>query len=69
MNYIKTLEEIVSTRQADAIQRETRTIEFRAHLRSSKFHTQLDGSRGDLISTADVSRWLDYINEPLEKAA
>lgn len=66
MNYIKQLQEIVSTRQAEAIQRETRIIEFRAHLQSTKFHTQPDGERGDLISTADVARWLDYVNAPLE---
>lgn len=65
MNYIKQLQSIISNRQAEAIQREERLIEFRAHLRSPKFHTQPDGERGDLISTADVSRWLDYISEPL----
>ncbi len=62
MNYIKTLEAIIDRRQAEAIQREQRTIEFRVHLNSAKFNTQLDGERGDLISTADVSRWLDHIN-------
>ena len=66
MNYIKAMEQIIETRQAEAIQRETRLIEFRAHLASSKFHTQSDGSRGDLIGTADVNRWLDYINASLE---
>jgi hypothetical protein len=66
MNYIKSLNQIIETRQAEAIQRETRLIEFRSHLASSKFHTQSDGSRGDLISIADVNRWLDYINSPLE---
>lgn len=66
MNYIKTLQEIISTRQAEAIQRETRLMEFRAHLSSSKFHTQSDGERGDVISTGDVNRWLDYVNAPLE---
>ena len=66
MNYIKTLQEIISARQAESIQRETRFIEFRAHLSSSKFHTQSDGERGDVISTSDVNRWLDYVNAPLE---
>ena len=66
MNYIKAMEQIIETRQAGAIWREIRLLEFRAHLVSSKFHTQSDGSRGDLISTADVSRWLDYINAPVD---
>jgi hypothetical protein len=66
MNYIKQLEAIINYRQAEAIQRETRVIEFRAHLQSPKFHPQSDGERGDWLSTADVNRWLDYINEPLE---
>ena len=66
MNYIKTMEQIIETRQSESIQRETRLIEFRAHLASSKFHTQSDGSRGDWISTADVNRWLDYINSPVD---
>jgi len=66
MNYIKSMQQIIETRQAESIQRETRLIEFRAHLASSKFHTQSDGTRGDLISIADVNRWLDYINAPIE---
>ena len=66
MNYINRLQSIIGARQAEAIQREERIIEFRAHLQSPKFHTQPDGERGDLISTADVARWLDYVNAPLE---
>jgi hypothetical protein len=65
MNYIKQLQAIISNRQAEAIQREERIIEFRAHLQSAKFHAQPDGERGDIIGTADVNRWLDYINAPL----
>lgn len=66
MNYIKAMEQIIETRQAEAIQRESRLIEFRAHLASSKFHTQSDGERGDWISTADVNRWLDHINASID---
>jgi hypothetical protein len=40
-----------------------RIAEMRAHLQSSKFQPQADGTRGDWISTADVQRWLDYIGE------
>jgi hypothetical protein len=66
MNYINRMEAIIGARQAEAIQREARIVEFRAHLHSPKFQPQADGERGDLISTADVVRWLDYINAPLE---
>ena len=38
-----------------------RIHEFRAHIQSSKFGPQSDGTRGDWISTADVQRWLRYI--------
>jgi len=38
-----------------------RIHEFRAHIQSSKFGPQADGTRGDWISTADVNRWLRYI--------
>jgi len=38
-----------------------RIHEFRAHIQSSKFAPQADGTRGDWISTADVNRWLRYI--------
>jgi len=38
-----------------------RIHEFRAHLQTSKFGPQSDGTRGDWISTADVNRWLRYI--------
>jgi hypothetical protein len=38
-----------------------RIHEFRAHIQSSKFGPQSDGTRGDWISTADVNRWLRYI--------
>ena len=38
-----------------------RIYEFRAHLQGSKFGPQADGARGDWICTADVNRWLRYI--------
>jgi hypothetical protein len=38
-----------------------RIHEFRAHLQTSKFGPQSDGTRGDWVSTADVNRWLRYI--------
>jgi hypothetical protein len=40
-----------------------RIQELRVHLQSSKFGPQADGSRGDWMSTADIQRWLRYIEE------
>lgn len=57
MNYIKQLQSEI----ADNANRADRAQEFRAYLQSSKFGPQSDGSRGDWIATADVLRWLQYI--------
>ena len=57
MNYIKQLQSEI----ADNADRAARAQEFREHLQSSKFGPQSDGSRDDWIATADVLRWLQYI--------
>jgi hypothetical protein len=57
MNYIKQLQSEI----ADNADRADRAQEFRAYLQTSKFGPQADGSRGDWIATADVLRWLQYI--------
>lgn len=64
MNYIKQLE-VAKVELNDAIlTRAERIQEFRTHLQSSKFASvQSDGSRGDWIATADVFRWLQYIED------
>ena len=41
-----------------------RIHEFRAHLQSSKFGPQADNTRGDWMATADIQRWLRYIEMP-----
>ena len=67
MNYIKQLEAERAELQDTLIGRAERIQEFRAHLQTSKFApVQSDGSRGDWISIADVRRWLEYIEEPVE---
>ena len=64
MNYIKQLE-IAKVELNDAIfTRAERIQEFRAHLQTAKYApVQSDGSRGDWIATADVFRWLQYIED------
>ena len=64
MNYIKHLERESSDQQYQSSRRAERLQEFREHLASPKFnHVAQDGSRTDWISTADVSRWLRYIED------
>ena len=63
MNYIKQLE-VDKLELLDAvITRAERVQEFREHLQSPKFGPQADGSRGDWIATADVLRWLQYLDD------
>jgi hypothetical protein len=64
MNYIKQLEQERTDLQHVVITRAERVQEFRQHLLTSKFHAvQQDGSRGDLVSVADVFNWLRYVED------
>lgn len=64
MNYIQKLQCDVVQLNGDILTRADRIAEFREHLQSSKFApVQSDGSRGDWIATADVFRWLQYIED------
>jgi predicted TPR repeat methyltransferase len=63
MNYIQHLQCQVVDLNDQHLRRADRFAEFRAHLASSKFGPQADGERGDLISVADVQRWLTYIED------
>lgn len=64
MRYINCLENEVVELKHDIMTRAERVQEFRQHLLSPKFAMiQQDGSRGDLISTADVFNWLRYIED------
>jgi hypothetical protein len=64
MNYIKTLQQIGDERGERLCQIHERIESMRAHLLSPKFAAvQSDGSRGDWIATADVNRWLQYIED------
>jgi hypothetical protein len=64
MNYIKQLELDKLEMTSAIATRAERIQEFRALLQSSKFApVQSDGSRGDWIATADVFRWLQYIED------
>jgi len=63
MNWIREVQaEVVQARKEKEALRE-RIAELRFHLSLPKFQSQSDGSRGDWISTADVQRWLRYIEE------
>lgn len=62
MNYIKQLEQERANLQDIIITRAERLQEFRVHLQSAKYtEPPSDGSRADWINTADVMRWLSYI--------
>jgi hypothetical protein len=64
-NYIHQLQNQVNDLQHVVITRAERVQEFRQHLLSSKFPPiQHDGSRGDLVSVAEVFNWLRYIENP-----
>lgn len=65
MNYIKQLQTAKAELQDSIATRAERIREFREYLQSSKFApVQSDGSRGDWIATAEVNRWLQYIDSP-----
>jgi len=65
VNYIKQLETAKAELQDAVITRAEKVQEFREYLQSSKFApVQSDGSRGDWIATAEVDRWLRYIDSP-----
>jgi hypothetical protein len=64
MNHIHRLQNDVIDLNDQILRRAERIQEFREHLASPKFAAeQADGSRGDWIATADVRRWLQYIED------
>lgn len=64
MNHIHRLQGQALELQHQLITQAERVQELREHLASAKFnYDPADGSRTDWISTTDVKRWLDYINE------
>lgn len=63
MNYITKLQQDRGEAVERVLSMKDRIAELRVHLQSSKFQPQVDGSRGDWMSVADVQRWLDYIQE------
>lgn len=68
MNYIKQLECQKAELQDQLISRAERIQELREYLASAKFnYDPADGSRTDWVSTKDVFRWLQYIEEPVEE--
>jgi hypothetical protein len=68
MNYIKQLEAEKAELQDTLIGRAERIQELREYLGSRKFnYDPADGSRTDWVAVADVRRWLQYIEEPVEE--
>ena len=67
MNHIHKLQNEVLDLNDQILRRAERIAEFRTHLQSSKFDLQADGQRGDLISTGDVFRWLQYIEDTAQE--
>jgi hypothetical protein len=64
MNHIHRMQNEVIDLNDQIMRRAERIAEFRAHLELPKFAAeQSDGSRGGWISTADVQRWLQYIED------
>jgi hypothetical protein len=63
MNYITKLQQDRGEVTERLLAMKDRIQELRVHLQSSKFQPQADGSRGDWMSTADIQRWLRYIEE------
>lgn len=61
-NYIHTLEAQVREAQAAQEALSLRFLQMREHLALPKYtQPAADGSRTDWISTADVARWLRYL--------
>lgn len=61
MSYIHKLQAEVAQAKAREDAMAERFQELRRHLNLPKYQPQADGSRGDWIATADVQRWLRYI--------
>jgi hypothetical protein len=67
MNYIKQLEADKVELNNVIITRAERVQELREYLASTKFnYDPADGSRTDWVALADVRRWLQYIEEPVD---
>lgn len=67
MNYIKQLEADKVELNNVIITRAERVQELREYLASTKFnYDPADGSRTDWVALADVKRWLQYIEEPVD---
>ena len=67
MNYIKQLEADKVELNNTIITRAERVQELREYLASTKFnYDPTDGSRTDWVALADVRRWLQYIEEPVD---
>lgn len=67
MNYIKQLEAEKAELNDVIVTRAERVQEFREYLASAKFnYDPSDGSRTDWVALADVRRWLQYIEEPVD---
>jgi hypothetical protein len=63
VNYITKLQQDRGEATERVLAMKDRIQELRVHLQSSKFQQQADGTRGDWMSTTDIQRWLDYIQE------
>jgi hypothetical protein len=63
MNHIHRLQNDIIERDRVLTERLDRTQEFRTHLLGSKFANSESGDRNDWISTQDVLRWLNYIQD------
>lgn len=67
MNYIKQLEADKAELNNTILTRAERIQELREYLASAKFnYDPADGSRTDWVALADVRRWLQYIEEPVD---
>jgi len=64
MNYIQKLQQDRGEVTERLLAMQDRIQELRVHLSGPKFGPQADGSRGDWMSTADIQRWLRYIEDP-----
>jgi hypothetical protein len=63
MNHIHRLQQERAEYAERLLAMKDRIQEMRVHLQSPKYGEQEDGSRGDWMSTADIQRWLRYIEE------
>lgn len=67
MNYIKSLQQQLTTEQERITLAEQEIQAFRSHLRSPKFTGTENGERKDWISTGDVERRLQIILDNLRE--